>query len=81
MHDLVPIVAIVFGSLVTIFFITTWAVVRLITGGRRRHGREEREESQMIQELYQGLLRMEKRVETLETLLIERERQRGERRE
>lgn len=80
MDDLVPIVAIVFGSLVTIFFITAWAVVRLISGGRRKRGPEEQEESRTIQELYQGLLRMEKRVEALETLLIERERPRGERR-
>jgi len=32
------------------------------------------EESQLMQELYQGLTRMEERVESLETLLLERER-------
>ena len=32
------------------------------------------EESQMIQELHSGLARMERRVESLETLLLERER-------
>ena len=32
------------------------------------------DEAQMIQELYQGLSRMEERVETLETLLLDQER-------
>lgn len=32
------------------------------------------QESQMIQEIYHGLQRMEQRVETLETILLEREK-------
>ena len=32
------------------------------------------DEAQMIQELYQGLSRMEERVESLETLLLDQER-------
>jgi phage shock protein B len=66
------IVMIVFGSILVGLAIIAWAIVRLITGGRgERSGNAE--ESKMIQELYQGLSRMERRVETLETLLLERE--------
>lgn len=49
-----------------------WVVVKLVSGGKDRKASEE--ESQIIQELYHGLGRMEQRVEALETLLLERER-------
>ncbi len=40
--------------------------------------REERmDEARMIQEIYQGLSRMERRVETLETLLLESDKDKG----
>ena len=35
------------------------------------------EETKLMQELYQGLVRMEERVEALETLLLDRERKEG----
>ncbi|RJP20398.1 MAG: phage-shock protein [Candidatus Abyssobacteria bacterium SURF_5] len=40
----------------------------------RLRGADQKGETQMIQELHDGLLRMEKRVEALETILLERER-------
>ena len=46
-----------------------FGIIRLFT----RTGREGGEnEAQMIQEMYQGLARMEERIETLETILLEK---------
>ncbi len=47
-----------------------FGIIRLFT----RTGREGGEnEAQMIQEMYQGLARMEERIETLETILLEKD--------
>ncbi|MBI2434446.1 MAG: hypothetical protein HYV26_16435 [Candidatus Hydrogenedentes bacterium] len=68
------IVCVVFGSLLAGLAIISWTIVRLVSGSRGRAGSAE--ESQLIQELYTGLHKMEQRVEALETLLLERD-QRG----
>ncbi len=45
---------------------------KILKGGNPREVREEsREETRIVQELYQGLERLEGRVESLETLLLE----------
>lgn len=45
------------------------------TGGLSKTDREKyAEETRMIQDIYQGLSRMEERVEALETILIERQK-------
>lgn len=45
------------------------------TGGISRKDRAaQTEETKMIQDIYQGLSRMEERVEALETILIERQK-------
>lgn len=49
------------------------AGVKLVGGPRRDRSREE-EEARLIQEMHQGFLRMEDRIDTLETLLHEREK-------
>ena len=49
-----------------------WAIWRK-TAPQQGH-LAQADEAQMIQELYQGLLRMEERVETLESLLLDQER-------
>ena len=50
-----------------------FGIIRLFT----RTGREGGEsEAQMIQEMYQGLARMEERIETLETILLEKDKER-----
>ncbi len=69
------IVAIVFGSLVLIPAIIGGTIVlsiRILKGGVSR--REQAEDSRMIQEIYQGLSRMETRVEALEAILLDREK-------
>lgn len=66
---------IVFGSLVLILGMicgTVLLAVKFKHGGFAAPGREAQgEEARMIQEIYQGLSRMEARVEALETILME----------
>ncbi len=75
----VVIVAIVFGSLVLALAIipgTILIAIRLLKGGFSRTDRKQQaEETKMIQEIYQGLSRMEERVEALETILLDRDRE------
>lgn len=58
------------------------AALAILTGKRTtgRQGNSE-EEARLIQDIYHGLLKMEERVEALETLLLEREREETERKE
>ena len=68
------IVAIVFGSFVLIPLVVGATIVisiKLLKGGSSR--KDQAEDSKLIQEIYQGLSRMEKRVEALETILLDRE--------
>ena len=77
MHG-VLIVAIVFGGSVLVAAIigsTILMAIKILKGGLSRKGqRVQSEEARMIQEIYQGLSRMEARVEALETIILERER-------
>jgi hypothetical protein len=72
------IVAIVFGGIVLALAIvgsTILMAVRILKGGFSRKGQEvQAEEARIIQEMYRGLSEMERRVEALETLLLEQER-------
>ena len=73
------IVAIVFGSFVLIPAVIGGTIVisiKLLKGGTTR--KNQAEDSKIIQEIYQGLSRMEERVEALETILLDREK--GDRR-
>lgn len=65
------VVLVVFGSLLAGLFIICWTIVKLVGRGNNRGGSAE--EARIIQEIHQGLVRMEQRVEALETLLLERE--------
>lgn len=71
------ITLIVFGALLGGVAIVCWTIVRLVAGGTRSNAASA-EETQLMQELYHGLSKMEQRVEALETLLLERDRH-GER--
>lgn len=70
---IVAIVFIVFGMITCIVGIIAWVIVTLATG-RRRNASMNDDEAKIIQEIYHGLTKMEQRVETLETLLLEREK-------
>jgi phage shock protein B len=78
MHD-VAIVAIALGSILVILAIipvTILLIIRLFKGGISRSDRKKQaEEAKMIQEIYQGLSRMEERVDALETILLDREKE------
>jgi phage shock protein B len=49
-----------------------FGIIRLFSRSGREDGAGE---AQMIQEMYQGLARMEERIETLETILLEKDRE------
>ena len=69
------IVAIVFGSFVLIPLVVGATIVisiKLLKGGASRQ--DQAEDSKIIQEIYQGLSHMEERVESLETILLDREK-------
>jgi phage shock protein B len=62
-----PLVAVAGGILIK--------VLKILKGMSLRQGKQfSVEETKLIQEMYQGLSRMEERVEALETLLLDRER-------
>jgi phage shock protein B len=60
----------IFGMPVLCFLIIAWVVVRL--AGKGKSSRVNQDEMRIVQEVNRGLERMEKRVETLETLLLDR---------
>ena len=75
MHT-VSILALVFIAPVVALAVicgTILVAIRIIRGDVTRGGKkQEADEAKMIQEIYQGLSRMEERVEALETILLDR---------
>ncbi len=78
----VLIVAIVFGSIVTLVSLICGTVLLIIkmrrsgefSKGDRNHRQEEAE---IIQKIYHGLAAMEERIENLETILMDNQYQHG----
>ena len=74
----VLIVGIVFGSIVAIVALILGFILmtkKLKRGGSFRQGEQlNADETRLIQELHQGISRMEKRVDALETILMDREK-------
>jgi phage shock protein B len=72
------ILSIIFGGSILILAIigsTILMAIRIIKGGISRKGQNlQTDETKKIQEIYQGLSRMEKRIEALETIILDRER-------
>ncbi len=68
------IVAIIFGGLILCLAIigsTILMAIKIKKGGLSpRDQRSQAEETRMIQEIYQGLDRMEQRIEALETIVL-----------
>jgi phage shock protein B len=71
--------AIIFGGAILALSIigsTILMGIKILKGGISRSGQKvQSEEARMIQEIYLGLSRMEQRVDTLETIILERERE------
>jgi phage shock protein B len=61
-------IPVICGSLIAI------AKILKGSGGKARGGKTEAEEAMLIQELHRGLTRLEERIESLETIILERER-------
>lgn len=76
MHISILVILMVFGiGLVVVIGVILIAVINALRRGRTAEDRRlDEEETRMMQEIYQGLEKMEKRVEALETLLLDRER-------
>jgi hypothetical protein len=72
------IVAIVFSGIVLALAVvggTILMAIKILKGGvSRKSQKSQAEETRFIQEIYQGLSRMEERVESLETILLDREK-------
>jgi len=73
--DLVAIIGVsIIGTcfLIVCLGIMLAVVIRAFRGGSRKDSELEGREAELIQELHAGLMRMEDRVESLETILIDR---------
>lgn len=70
-------VLLIFGTpFIAVAGVVLIKALRVVTGmpSRREQKRLLDDEAKHMQELYQGLVTMERRIETLETLLLDRER-------
>jgi len=67
------IVALVFGSLLAIAALICGTILLIIKtrDSRITEGKTRSEEAMIIQEIYQGLSKMEQRIESLETILMD----------
>ena len=72
------IVSVVFGSAVLILAIiagTILLAIRMIKGRTSPKDRQQlADEARMVQEIYQGMSEIENRVESLETILLDKEK-------
>ena len=81
--NLIAIIAI--SGVVTVMHLATlgamtYLIIRAFRGGSsRRSGKTEAEETRLIQEIHHGLVKMERRVESLETFLLDSERKKRSR--
>ncbi len=70
------VVAIVFGGTVLCLAIigsTILMAIKILKGGISRKDQQvQADEAKVIQEIYQGLSKMEQRVEALETIILDR---------
>lgn len=75
----VMIVATVFGGIVLALVIigsTILMAIKIIKGGVSRTGQKSQaEEAKMIQEIYEGLSKMEQRLDSLETIILDSTRE------
>lgn len=72
------IVAMVFGGIVLALAViggTILIAIKLIRGDfSGRYGQQMTEEARMVQEIYQGMSRLEERIESLETILLDKDK-------
>lgn len=73
------IVSIVFGSIVALAALICGTILIVLKTRSRTQatGAGDQDEAKIIQEIYQGLDRMEERIESLETILMENKEKEG----
>ena len=69
MHDVLAIVMVFSIPIIGIICGTLVKIIRITRGGSGESGSAQ-DETKMIQEMYQGFRKMEKRIEALETLIL-----------
>lgn len=82
MQEAVIIVTVFAGSVLILAIIgsTILMGLKIVKGGVTSKNRKtQTDEARIIQEIYQGLTRMEERVEALETIIMDRERKERQR--
>lgn len=67
--------AIVFVCVTALICFTAIAIVNQLIG-RAHRGATNSEEARLVQEIHQGLTRLEKRIDALETIIIDHEHER-----
>ena len=81
MHGVMIVVTVFAGIVLALAIIgsTILMGLKIIKGGATPKGQKtQTDEAKIIQEIYQGLARMEERVEALETIIIDKEKDRKE---
>lgn len=71
------IISIVFGSLVALAALICGTILVILKTRNSSRGGRDSAETEMIQELYRGLEKMEARIEALETILTESREKEG----
>ena len=66
-------------SLIGLVFLGTFVLlaIKMLKSGSRKSRVDSEDEARMIQEMFQGLRKMERRIEALETILLDPDRERG----
>ena len=76
--DMAEVIGIAVGGMVAVMIIAAsglmlYLIIKALKGGTQKTARVDADETRMIQEVYHGLQRMEKRIESLETIIIDRD--------
>ncbi len=71
MEPVAAVMAVIFGGIALTVGIVAVTIIILVNG--RRSSMLSQDESRLMQEMHHGFVKMEQRIETLETLLLERE--------
>lgn len=68
------VVAIVFGSIIALATLICGTVLIIYRARQTTRGGADNEETMLIQETYKGLEKLEKRIEALETILMDEQK-------
>ncbi len=69
---IIPLFLIVVPAVTLVVVLTIRSMAALFRGSQRKDSEAERCEAALVQDLHRGMTRLEKRVESLETILLDR---------